>query len=592
MGSFDGISKLLLNALASLSHKGDALMKLKKHYLGALGVLLGLVLASACAPAQKDSLRFEISFPESMQPEPITGRVFVMISRTDEPEPRLQVGSWSRETPFFGADVEQLQPGEVAVINGTTLGFPLTNLGDIPAGEYYVQALINIYTEFERSDGHVIWAHMDQWEGQHFERSPGNLYSEIQKVRLDPKSGYTVALSLDRKIPPVEVPPDTEWVKRVKIQSDLLTEFWGHPIYFGATVLLPKGYNDHPDVHYPVVYLQGHFSLDNPFGFSTEETMDEEEAVRRRRLRGHETGYELYQSWISDDFPRVIAVTFQHPTPYFDDSYAVNSVNNGPYGDALLQELIPYLEENFRMIPKGYARVLTGGSTGGWESLALQVYHPDFFGGSWPFYPDPIDFRRYLLGDIYEDDNAFLAPGYEWFQVERYFRRDPSGQPLTSVRQLSQLEAVLGSKGRSAQQLDIWAATYGPVGEDGYPKPLWDHLTGEIDHDVADYMRDHGYDLSHYIETNWPEIGPKLVGKLRIYCGDMDHYYLNEAVYLLEEFLESTTDPYYDGAFIYGRPQKGHGWHPMTNAELMREMAEHITARAPRGEDTSTWKYR
>ncbi len=211
---------------------------------------------------------------------------------------------------------------------------------------------------------------------------------------------------------------------------------------------------------------------------------------------------------------------------------------------------------------------------------------------AWPFYPDPIDFRRYILSDIYEDDNAFLAPGYEWFQVERYFRRDPSGQPLTSMRQLSQLEAVLGSKGRSGQQLDIWVATYGPVGEDGYPKPLWDHRTGEIDHEVADYMREHGYDLSHYIETNWPEIGPKLVGKLRIYCGDMDHYYLNEAVYLLEEFLESTKDPYYDGAFIYGRPQKGHGWHPMTNAELIREMAEHITARAPRGENTSAWKYR
>ncbi len=356
-------------------------MKLSKHYLGILCVLLGLVLVSACAPAPKESLRFEISFPESMQSEPITGRVFIMISRTDEPEPRLQVGSWSRETPFFGADIEQLQPDEVAVIDDTTLGFPLTRLNEIPAGDYYVQALVNIYTQFERADGHVIWAHMDQWEGQHFERSPGNFYSEIQKVRLDPKAGYTVELSLDKKIPPVEVPPDTEWVKRVKIQSDLLSDFWGHPIYFGATVLLPKGYDEHPEVHYPVVYLQGHFNLDNPFGFSTEETEDADEARRRRLLRGQETGYELYQSWISDDFPRMIAVTFQHPTPYFDDSYAVNSVNNGPYGDALLAELIPHLEKNFRIIPKGYARVLTGGSTGGWESLALQVYHPDFFGG-------------------------------------------------------------------------------------------------------------------------------------------------------------------------------------------------------------------
>jgi hypothetical protein len=567
-------------------------MKISKSHRGILGLLLGLVLVCACAPAQKESLRFEISFPESIQAEPITGRVFVMISRTDVPEPRLQVGSWSRETPFFGLDIEQLEPGAAAVIDGNTLGFPVASLDEIPAGEYYVQALANIYTQFSRSDGHVIWAHMDQWEGQHFERSPGNLYSEIKKVRLDPKSGYKVELSLDKKIPPVEVPPDTEWVRRVKIKSDLLSEFWGHPIYIGATVLLPKGYDDHPDVYYPVIYIQGHFNLDNPFSFSTEETVEADAARLRRLARGLETGYELYQSWISDDFPRMIAVTFQHPTPYFDDSYAVNSVNNGPYGDALLGELIPYLEENFRMIPEGYARVLTGGSTGGWESLALQVYHPDFFGGTWTFYPDPIDFRRYILDNIYEDENAFVAPGYEWFKVERFFRRDPSGQPLTPMRQLSQLEAVLGSKGRSGQQLDIWVATYGPVGEDGYPKPLWDHLTGKIDHEVANYMRDHGYDLRHYIETSWPEIGPKLIGQLRIYCGDMDHYYLNEAVYLLEEFLESTKEPYYDGAFVYGRPEKGHGWHPMTNAELAREMADHITARAPRGEDPSAWRYR
>ena len=108
-----------------------------------------------------------------------------------------------------------------------------------------------------------------------------------------------------------------------------------------------------------------------------------------------ETGYEFYQSWTSDNFPRMIAVTFQHPTPYFDDSYAVNSVNNGPYGDALVKEMIPYLESHFRMIPKTYARVLTGGSTGGWESMAVQVFYPDFFGGTWTLYPDPMDFRRY-----------------------------------------------------------------------------------------------------------------------------------------------------------------------------------------------------
>jgi hypothetical protein len=548
---------------------------------------LGLALALiACAQKEPggSSQRLEISIPAMVKGQPLTGRAFVMISRQDNPEPRLQVGSWGQTTPFFGTDVEQLTSGAPAVIDGDTPGYPLKSLKDIPAGDYFVQALFNLYTEFKRSDGHTVWAHMDQWEGQQFNRSPGNFYSEAQKIYLDAGQGYTIKLSLDKVIPPVEVPPDTEWVKRVKIQSQLLTEFWGHPIYLGATVLLPKGYESHPESSYPVIYIQGHFGLNAPFMFATESTPLTEEMLRRQKLTGLEPGYEFYQAWNSEDFPRMIAVTFQHPTPYFDDSYAVNSANNGPYGDAILMELIPYLEKNFRILAKPYARVLTGGSTGGWESLALQVYNPEFFGGTWTFYPDPIDFRAYCLSNIYVDDNAFGVPGREWLIPERYFRRDPSGQPEVSMRQLSQMEGVLGSRGRSCQQLEIWEAVYGPVGEDGYPRPLWDKTTGRIDREVAHYMRDNGYDLRQYIETNWPKIGPQLVGKLHIYCGDMDDYYLNLAVYMLEDFLKNTKDPYYAGSFDYGRPMKGHGWHPMTNAALVRMMAAEMAKTAPRGE--------
>jgi hypothetical protein len=283
----------------------------------------------------------------------------------------------------------------------------------------------------------------------------------------------------------------------------------------------------------------------------------------------------------------MIAVTFQHPTPYFDDSYAVNSANNGPYGDAILTELIPYLEEHFRMIPEAYARVLTGGSTGGWESLALQVYHPEFFGGTWTFYPDPVDFRKYQLINIYEDDNAFIVPDSSPGAPERMFQRTPDGQPVGKVRQISQMEAASGTRGRSGAQIDIWNATYGPVGEDGYPRRLWDLETGVIDREVAHYMRDNGYDLRYYIEKNWSKIGPHLVGKIRLYNPEMDDFYLPLAVYLLEDFLESTTDPYYGGEVIHGRPMKGHGWQPMTYAELALMMAEHIAKNAPKGADKS-----
>jgi hypothetical protein len=235
--------------------------------------------------------------------------------------------------------------------------------------------------------------------------------------------------------------------------------------------------------------------------------------------------------------------------------------------------------------------VLSGGSTGGWESLALQLYHPDFFGGTWTFYPDPIDFRRYGMVNIYDDDDAFHAPRREWLPAERPMQRSAEGQVECTMRELSQLEAVLGSRGRSGQQLEIWEAVYGPAGNDGYPKPLWDKLTGKIDHDVAKYMREQGYDLRYYAETNWSKIGPQLVGKLHVYCGDMDNYYLNLAVYLFEEFLKATKEPYFAGSFEYGRPMKGHGWQPMTQSQLIRMMAAHIAKNAPEGGNTTTWNY-
>jgi hypothetical protein len=378
----------------------------------------------------------------------------------------------------------------------------------------------------------------------------------------------------------------------------------------GATVLLPKRYENHPDVFYPVVYLQNHFSLDAPFSFDptateTHPTYDEvgsahkglnvSEPLRPLRLAAEalvmpETAYEFYKAWTSEHFPRVIAVTFQHPTPYYDDSYAVNSANNGPFGDAIMQELIPEVETHFRIIRKPYARVLTGGSTGGWESLALQVFHPDFFGGTWTFYPDPVDFRRMGLVNIYEEKN-FFESSEEWLHPPHYVQRSSEGQPRITNRQLTYLESVLGTKLRSGGQLAIWQAAYGPVDNDGYPKPLWDPVTGEIDHSVAIYMREHGYDLREYLQTNWTKIGPSLVGKVHVFCGDMDNYYLNLAVYLLQDFLANSKSPFYGGSFQYGRPMKGHGWQPTTNFELIRMMADEITRNAPAGDETSLWHY-
>ncbi len=549
-----------------------------------------------------------MSFPASVHSGSITGRLFVFIAHENEVEPRFQSGVDELTSPFFGKDVKDWKPGQAAVIDASTIGYPPASLKDIPAGYYYVQALVNVYSEFPRADGHTIWAHMDQWEGQQFNSSPGNLYSTVQKVYLNP-AGYDIKLTLSHLIPPVRVPADTEWVKHIKIQSPMLTKFWGRPIYLGATVLLPKGYASHPTVRYPVLYEQGHFSLRNPLGFRTTPPSP---AMMKRALRGFQKGpnpvleqmvrehmmwgYQLYQAWISNDFPRMIVVTFQHPTPYFDDSYAVNSANDGPYGDALVKELIGYLEDHFRMIREPYGRVLSGGSTGGWESLALQIYHPDFFGGTWSFYPDPVDFRWWQMSNIYADENAFYPagyrPGYDWIVPERPEVRLPSGQMMVTQRQASKLEAVLGSHGRSGQQVDAWFAVYGPAGSDGYPVPLYDLLTGKINHEAADYMRDHGYDLTYYLGKNWPKIGNELRGKIHVYVGDMDTFYLNLAVYGMQAQLDGETNPAADATFVYGRPMKPHGWQPMSNADLLRMMAKYIAAHSPGGaKDAKAWLY-
>jgi hypothetical protein len=536
--------------------------------------------------------RIEVVIPSAVRAQPVTGRVFVFLSADSTREPRLE-GGGVVSVPFFGVDVDQLAPGTPAVLDRRAAGYPVQSLERLPAGDYYVQALVSVYTKFPRADGHTIWAHLDEWEGQQFNRAPGSLVSDVQRVHLDPQHGLHLRLAVSRVLPPVEVPADDPYVKRIKIQSQILSRWWGHPIYLGAVVLLPKGYDAHPDVRYPAVWEQGHFTLAPPFNFTRDST-PESDARRRMRIErttGRESAYEFATSWMSDSFPRFVAFRILHPSPYYDDSYAVNSANNGPYGDAIMQELIPYLEEHFRVIREPYARVLTGGSTGGWESLALQVYHPDFFGGTWTFYPDPVDFRRYELVNLYSDTNAFAIQRNAWIRQERPSERTPDGQPTVLLREENHLNVVRGTRRRGGENLAIWEATYGPTDADGYPAPIWDDSTGRINPTVARYWRDHDFDIRDYLARNWSRLGPSLAGKIHVYVGDMDHYYLNLAVYLLDDFLRQTTNPAYGGSFDYGRPMKGHGWQPMSDADLVRQMAAEVARHAPANEPVTAWRY-
>ena len=534
----------------------------------AIGVVPCLLVAVTAAAQRPSSTRFEITVPASVRAEPLTGRVYVMIARANEREPRLQIGRLG--TPFFGHDVERLAPASPAIIDERDLGHPVWELRDIPPGDYYVQGFVNVYSEFRRADGHVLWMHDDQWEGQHWNVSPGNLYSDVQRVRLDPKAGYVVRLEVKNVIPPVRVPADDEWVKRIKFQSPSLTKFWGRPVYLGATVLLPRDYAT-TTMRYPVLYEQGHFSL-NP-------------ALRFQNDPNNAT----YKEWTRDDFPRVIAVTFQHPTPYFDDSYAVNSVNVGPYGDAIMKELIPEVEKRFRTIGEPWARWLSGGSTGGWEALALQIFNPDFFGGAWAYCPDPVTFTDVEGIDIYKDRNAFWKE-HEWYRTPTVNSREVNGEIRQTSQQRNYMELVNGTKGRSGHQLDIWSAVYGPLGSDGYFAPLFDKRTGVIDPAVAKHWREN-YDLLYHLQRNWTTVGPKLVDKLHIYMGDMDTYFLDRATREMEAWMKTTQNPHYPGFFMWG-DGKPHCWTgPGPITDRVKDMAQHALRHKPEGVTTPWWKY-
>jgi hypothetical protein len=548
---------------------------------------------------------FGISFDASKSREPLDGRILLVLTTQAEPEPRFQVNASFNAPLIYGIDVEGLAPGNEAVIDGGVFGFPIRSLADIPAGEYYVQALLHKYETFHLANGKTVKLPMDRGEGQRWNRAPGNLYSTPKLMRIDPTQMQRISIDLDRVIPPIEEPADTKYVKHVKIQSKLLTEFWGRPMHLGAHVLVPEGFDEHPEARYPLMVFQGHFPSDFG-GFRTEPPDPDLEPDYSARFDVHgynriqqQEAYDFYRQWTGSNFPRMLIIEVQHANPYYDDSYAVNSENLGPYGDAITYELIPYIEEQFRGIGEGWARFLYGGSTGGWEALAVQVFYPDEYNGAFAACPDPIDFRAYTSVNIYEDKNGYYYDS-EFKKILRPGHRNWLGQVDITNQDYNHLELVLGTKGRSGDQWDIWQAVYSPMGEDGYPKPIWDKLTGAIDHEVAQYWREN-YDLRYIMERDWATLGPKLEGKVHIYAGDMDNYYLNNAVYLTEQFLESTTNPYYNGEVDYG-DRAEHCWNGdhyngnhisrlRYNTMYVPRILQRIKAAAPPGADLTSWRY-
>jgi len=552
-----------------------------------------------------DRLRFSISFPESISKDALDGRLLLLVSTNNAKEPRFQISEDLSTQQVFGINIEALKPGQTANIDAGAPGYPVKSLADIAPGEYWVQALLHRYETFHRADGHTLKLPMDRGEGQQWNSAPGNLYSTPQKLSIDPTREATIKISLDRMISPIEPPKDTKYIKHIKIKSKLLSDFWGRPMHLGANILLPEGFDTHPDARYPLVIFHGHFPADfDGFRETPPDPNLKPEYSERFKLEAYnrivqEYAYKFYQDWTSTSFPRFIIIEIQHANPYYDDSYAVNSANLGPYGDAITYELIPEVEKRYRGIGKGWARFMYGGSTGGWEALAAQVFYPEEYNGCWAACPDPIDFRAYTVVNIYEQDNAYYADA-KWKHVPRPGKRNYLGELAATLEDANQMELALGTNGRSGGQWDIWQAVYSPVGADGYPKPIWDKATGKIDRSVAEYWREH-YDLGHILRRDWAKLGPKLEGKIHIYVGEADNYFLNNAVYLVEDFLKTAKNPNYGGEVDY-EPRAEHCWngdHTRPNAiSRLRyhqfyapKIVERILKSAPPGADLTSWRY-
>ena len=566
-----------------------------------LAIVALLLLCTSVLFAQT----FEVMLPASISNKPLDGRLLLLLSKSTVGEPRFQISDDEATQQVFGMDVDQWKPGTKKQFDASTFGYPVETIKQITSGNYRVQVVLHIYETFKRKDGNIVKLPMDRGEGQHWNIAPGNLYSTTQDIKYTPETSFKLMLNLDQKIPPIKEPEDSKYVKHIKIQSKLLTEFWGRPMYLGAHILLPEGWETHLNVKYPLAIYHGHFPDD--FGGWRTTPPDENlvpDTVKRFNLIGYnkivqQEAYDFYKMWTGPDFPRVIAIEIQHANPFYDDSYAVNSANIGPYGDAITYELIPEIEKRFRGIGEGWARFMYGGSTGGWEAMAAQVFYPDQYNGSYAACPDPIDFHHYMTVDLYNHKNAYYAEG-PFRKTPRPGHRDYLGHVNAMVKDMNFRELALGTKGRSGDQWDIWEAVYSPVGKDGYPKRVFDKKTGEIDKAVVDYWKEN-FDLTHIVQRDWPKIGEKLKGKLHLYVGDMDNFYLNNAVYSAEDMLKKLTNPSCNCEVDYG-DRAEHCWngdHKNPNyisrlryhRMFIPKWSEEVKLRSPKGVDLQSWRY-
>ncbi len=496
------------------------------RWLRWLAVVLLVLAARPARTAESRPLAFHLTFDKAVSAEPFTGRVYVMLSK-NEPKPLPARVNWFRPEPVFARDIKDWRPGQPLVLGADALGFPHP-LSKLPKGTWFVQAIM----DFDR--GHLS-----------FSAAAGNGFSRPQRCELDPASSGPIALHLDQVYQPRPF-VETERVKLVEIDSRLLSAFHGRPVKLRAGVVLPPSFAVSPGRRYPVVYEIPGFGGDHFMAFR---------ALERKAtdLPGAEVLYVVLD-----------------PGCRLGHHVFADSANNGPCGRALIEELIPAIEGRFRGAGTGRARLVTGHSSGGWSSLWLQITYPDHFAGVWSTAPDPVDFRDFQKIDL-------TRPGVNMFIDDKGDKRPIArrgGEPVLWYKPFSDMEEVMGHGG----QLASFEAVFSPRGPDGRPRRLWDRTTGDVDPAVARAWQ--RYDIRRVLEANWAALAPKLAGKLHVYAGGNDTFYLEGAVALLRESLRRLGSD----AVVEIVPGRDHGnlVDAALRGRIAREMAECLRrAQAP-----------
>jgi hypothetical protein len=514
------------------------------------------------------NLNVKLSVAKGLLDAPTDGRI-VLVFAPNGKDPLEDTDVTSSPDRIFGKNVYNFDSKHPVVLSGgsndTTetgvFGWPKVSMSDIEPGTYSVQAFLTRYETVTRSDGSKVSVRFPCGDGGLNVNGFGSLITPNTEIEI---SGATQTLELVlNNITAVEAftgkeiggcnqgnYADTATLKHIKIRSKKLSKFWGRDMFVGANVVLPAGYDaSDKKTQYPVIYNQGHWPAgQGAYNYGS----------NKKFTAAWDAGVIAATNTTAErPTPKFIMVTFRHEAPYYDDSYAVNTANLGPYGDAINEELIPHIEDTFHTIRAPYARIQDGGSTGGWESIANVIYRPDLFGVCFSSYPDSLDFHRHQDIELYTASNAYQRADGSFVPSIRT-HVNGSEVILATVKQENQWELTFGTASRSFNQWDVWNAVFGVQGYNNYPLEPWDKVTGEIYPEAVEYWKP--FDLSDYVVTNFnssKNLGAALAGRIFVYVGTWDNYFLNEGVMEFQKRTDAAGGPGWANVTIL--PEKPHG---------------------------------